>query len=140
MHHPLPDLAACPARLPAPGDDALSRVVNAAINFRPLFNLVRPAALSPAAPWRSGSLMHLPACPPARPSRHVSYCCILCHLMPCHRLWPAMLQMKLGARQTMKDTAEKRGVPWTQTVEELKQSGAGGVGWGGNEGEATAAT
>lgn len=31
--------------------------------------------------------------------------------------------MKLGARQTMKGTAEKRGVGWTQTVEELKQSG-----------------
>ncbi|PRW56637.1 Methyltransferase type 11 [Chlorella sorokiniana] len=51
------------------GDDALSQVVNAAINFKPLFNL-----------------------------------------------------MKLGARQTMKDTAEKRGVQWTQTVQELKQS------------------
>lgn len=34
-------------------------------------------------------------------------------------------QMKLGARQTMKGTAEKRGVQWTQTVEELKKSGEG---------------
>ncbi|EFN58298.1 hypothetical protein CHLNCDRAFT_50738 [Chlorella variabilis] len=51
------------------GDDTLSRVVNAAINFKPLFAL-----------------------------------------------------MKLGARQTMKSTAEKAGVPWSANVRELEQS------------------
>ncbi|KAL4442027.1 hypothetical protein ABPG77_011288 [Micractinium sp. CCAP 211/92] len=51
------------------GDDLLSRVVNAAINFKPLFAL-----------------------------------------------------MKVGARGTMKSTAEKKGVPWSATVEELSKS------------------
>ncbi|KAL4427807.1 hypothetical protein ABPG75_001896 [Micractinium tetrahymenae] len=51
------------------GDDLLSRIVNAAINFKPLFAL-----------------------------------------------------MKVGARSTMKSTAEKRGVPWGATVDELSKS------------------
>jgi hypothetical protein len=44
---------------------------------------------------------------------------------------PLFAVMKLGARQTMKSTAEKAGVPWSQNIKELEQSGGGvRVGWG----------
>ena len=53
--------------------------------------------------------------------------------MPCmpHRALPPSGWLQIGARQTMKSTAEKSGVGWSDNVASLEQSGGWAGGWVG---------